>query len=144
MALRTREERIMSSKAERTYAGVVKGWKELAGGVNNNLKALPYLELHMQQLSGMAAEVDSLTIEQAAHTAAKQEVTKQIEERIDLGQKLATFLRVGVRQHYGNQSEKLVEFGLQPFRGRKRPSEPIPPPVEQNPPGEAVTPDEKE
>jgi hypothetical protein len=104
----------MASNVERTYAGVVKGWKDLTGGLNNNLTDLPYLELHVQQLSGMASEVESLSTEQAAHTAAKQDVTKQIEALIDLGQKLATFLRVGVRQHYGNRSEKLVEFGLQP------------------------------
>jgi hypothetical protein len=45
------------------------------------------------------------------------------------GQRLVTVLRVSVRQHYGIDSEKLAEFGLQPFRGRRRKS-PEPPPVE--------------
>jgi hypothetical protein len=37
-------------------------------------------------------------------------------------------LRQGVKQHYGIRSEKLAEFGLQPFRGRKTKTEPEPKP----------------
>ena len=131
-------------RVEKSYADVVAGWKDLRGGLTANVADVPYLELHTQQLGGFITQTEDLTNQQAAHTAAKQQVTRQIEELIDLGQKLATFLRVGVRQHYGNRSEKLVEFGLQPFRGKKRPPEPIPPPVEQTPPGETVKPDAKE
>ena len=36
------------------------------------------------------------------------------------GRKLATYLRVGLKQNYGNRSEKLVEFGLQPLRIRHK------------------------
>jgi len=32
------------------------------------------------------------------------------------------YLKEGVRAHYGKRSEKLVEFGMQPFRGIKRKS----------------------
>ena len=131
-------------RVEKSYADVVAGWKDLRGGLTVNVTEVPHLELHSQQLRGFITGVEDLNDQQAVHTAAKQQVTRQIEELIDLGQKLATFLRAGVRQHYGNRSEKLVEFGLQPFRGKKRPPEPIPPPVEQAPPGEAVTPDKKE
>ena len=31
--------------------------------------------------------------------------------------------RMAVRDHYGPRSEKLAEFGLQPFRGRKAKAE---------------------
>lgn len=31
---------------------------------------------------------------------------------MDEGRKLSAFLKAGVRQHYGNRAEKLVEFGL--------------------------------
>jgi hypothetical protein len=33
---------------------------------------------------------------------------------------MATVLRFSLKQFYGPTSEKLVEFGIQPFRGRKR------------------------
>ena len=39
--------------------------------------------------------------QQAVHTAAKQELSKQLVKVLDVGEKLATFLCVGVRQHYG-------------------------------------------
>lgn len=52
------------------------------------------------------------------------------------------FVNAGVRQYYGNRSEKLVEFGLQPLRGRPRrttvpPAPPKPSVVE--PPAPPVT-----
>jgi hypothetical protein len=36
---------------------------------------------------------------------------------------------ISVRQYYGKDSEKLIEFGLQPFRGRTRTPKPTPPPT---------------
>jgi len=36
------------------------------------------------------------------------------------GKKLVTFLRTGVKEHYGNRAEKVAEFGVQPFRRRTR------------------------
>ncbi|HEX7185186.1 MAG TPA: hypothetical protein VF756_25395 [Thermoanaerobaculia bacterium] len=56
------------------------------------------------------------------------------------GRKLATFLRTGVKQHYGNRSEKLAEFDLQPFRGRK--SQATPPPEKR--PGKQPDPEKAE
>jgi hypothetical protein len=34
-----------------------------------------------------------------------------------------------VKQHYGIRSEKLAEFGVKPFRGRKRAEKPEPTPT---------------
>jgi hypothetical protein len=51
---------------------------------------------------------------QASLAAAKQEASKRIAELMSEGQKLMAFLDSGIKQHYGNRSEKLVEFGLQP------------------------------
>ncbi len=47
------------------------------------------------------------------------------------GAKLATVMRGGLKHRYGSRAEKLTEFGLQPFRGRKaKPAETpdVPPP----------------
>ena len=42
---------------------------------------------------------------------------------------MATVLLVSIRQHYGIRAEKLADFGLKPFRGRRKPSpEPEPEP----------------
>ena len=49
------------------------------------------------------------------------------------GERLATVLRRSLKSHYGIRSEKLTEFGIQPFRGRRRPT---PVPVDPGVPGE--------
>ena len=45
------------------------------------------------------------------------------------GDALANFLKPGARAHYGSDSEKLVEFGVQPFRGRSKKKVTEPPPL---------------
>jgi len=69
--------------------------------------------------------------------AAKQESTRSLRELLVDGRKLATFLRGGVKQRYGDKSEKLVEFGLAPARPRTRasgePKPPATPPPTPNP-----------
>jgi hypothetical protein len=61
---------------------------------------------------------------------------------MDEGRKLATYLRVGVKQNYGNRSEKLVEFGLRPLRTRRKSSATPPPPATPTPtaPGATIPP----
>lgn len=44
---------------------------------------------------------------------------------------MATVLRVAIKEHYGPDSEKLVEFGIQPFRGVTR--KPKTPPTPEAP-----------
>jgi len=38
-------------------------------------------------------------------------------------------LRLAVKQHFGIRAEKLVEFKVRPFRGRKKATPPTTPPV---------------
>jgi hypothetical protein len=65
---------------------------------------------------------------QAAMVASKQEATKSLRELLVEGRKLATFLRGGVKQRYGDRAEKLLEFGLEPLRPKtKAAAEPKPP-----------------
>jgi hypothetical protein len=119
-----------------TYAEIVAGWRDLTSGLTANGTDLTHLNTHRQLLLTLMEQSTELTAQQAVHTAAKQEVTRQLQDLLDQGQKLATYLRTGVKQHYGNRSEKLVEFGLQPFRGRRLPVSPPTPPVEVTSSGE--------
>jgi hypothetical protein len=48
------------------------------------------------------------------------------------GNRIAAFLRAGARQHFGPDSEKLVEFGIQPTRGRRRKK--VEPEIPEEPP----------
>jgi hypothetical protein len=85
-----------------------------------NSAELPQLEIPRVKLDGLLGEVKGLTAQQASLAAAKQEISKRLAELMREGESLRSFLDVCVKQHYGNRSEKLVEFGLQPFRPQPR------------------------
>jgi hypothetical protein len=86
----------------------------------SNSTDLPHLEVPRQLVVSTMTEMKDLTAQQASLTAAKQEISKRLGTLNNEGLKLLTFVDAGVRQHYGNRSEKLVEFGQQPFRSQPR------------------------
>ena len=78
---------------------------------------------------GIVTQIREYSAEQAALTASKQEATKRVQYLLVQGRKLSTVLRAIIREHYGNRSEKLAEFGMQPLRTRPRnPENPLPDP----------------
>ena len=77
---------------------------------------------------------------QAAQRAAKQQSSKSLKASIIEGDRLASLLRAAVKQHYGPASEKVAEFGVQPFRGRKRTPKATPDPTPAPAPGPASAP----
>jgi len=85
-----------------------------------NIEEIRHLKEPLARLDALLALLRQLTAEQASLTAKRQEVSKRIAELTNEAQKLLTFLDVGVKQHYGNRSEKLAEYGLQPFRSKPR------------------------
>lgn len=111
---------------ETTYAGMIGEWQKLIATLENNAADLPHAEVPKNELAAMLARAQGISLEQAALTATKQEKSKQLKDVMIEGQRLANALRVLVRQRYGIRAEKLVEFDLQPFRGRKRKAKPEP------------------
>ena|SRR6185436_7114106 len=99
-----------------------------------NMEEFPHFRPQVDRLAALLALLQELTAEQARLTAARQEVSKQIAELTDEAQKLMTVLDAVVREHYGKSSEKLAEYGLQPFRRkpRARRVEPDGQPLERN------------
>ena len=104
-----------------------------------NIAELPQMEVTKQKVAVTLTDLKDLSAKQASLTATKQEVTKRLVERTSDAQKLLTFVDAGIREHYGTRSEKLVEFGRQPFRSQPRlklvgpdgkPVKPGTPPVE--------------
>jgi predicted transcriptional regulator len=85
-----------------------------------NSQELPFLEQHRVRLDAINTELKDLSAQQASLTAGKQEVSKRIADLVQAARKLLTFVDVGVKEHYGNRAEKLVEFGVQPFRSQPR------------------------
>jgi hypothetical protein len=68
----------------------------------------------------MLDELRELLTEQDRFQACKQEVTRRIHALEEHSGKLAAFLEAGVKEHHGTRSERLAEFGLQPFRSQRR------------------------
>jgi hypothetical protein len=128
-----KESRTMAQ--ERTNAGKLGSWQRLNVTVQANSADLPQLEAQRLRLETLIGQGLDLTKEQLAFRASKQDKAQQFQAVMDEGTRLATFLRAAVTQHYGHTSEKLAEFGLQPFRGRKaKPApEPAPAPVPPTP-----------
>lgn len=121
---------------EKTYAGVLGEWQKLTVPLTANAAELPHLEGSRTKLQGLTAEAVELIKQQKAFTAGKQEATQRLKVVITEGQRLATILRLAVKEHYGIRSEKLAEFGVQPFRGRKEKETPAEPGTPQPAPQE--------
>src|SRR5436309_955379 len=88
----------------KTTRETLSGWQELASSLSANAADIPHLEGHRTQLADLLKQAQDLTTQQAALTASKQEVSKKLQGVMDEGKKIATFLRVGVRQHYGTRA----------------------------------------
>lgn len=116
------------TKRETTYAGVLGDWQRLLEPLAVNATDLAHLEVPRGKLQTILTGVLDIGKRQAALIAEKQAASKQLRELIAEGRRLATVLRVTVKEHYGVRSEKVAEFGIQPFRGRKaKPVIPAPP-----------------
>jgi hypothetical protein len=88
--------------------------------VEANIEEVPQLRESLDRLNALLARADDLLGQQASLMAAKQEVSKELAEVITEGRRVLSHVDAGLRFHYGRRSEKLVEFGQQPFRGLKR------------------------
>ena len=118
---------------ETTYAGMLGSWQRWLASLLAN-GDLEYLQVQRGKLEALMAEGQDLIRRQSELTASKQDLSKRLREVMTEGQRLMTVIKGTVRQHYGIGSEKLAEFGVQPFRGRRRKVDE--PPVEKKPQAE--------
>lgn len=120
---------------ETKYTGMTGDLQRLSGTMEANKEELPHLEPFRLKLGGILTQVLDVSQEQAALKARKQETSKQLRRLLSEGQRLATVVRAAVKEHYGVREEKVAEFGVQPFRGRKSKKAPekavpsVPPPA---------------
>jgi hypothetical protein len=107
--------------------------ERMSAALAANVADVPHLEPYRDKLDSMLEQMSELMAQQDALTANKQSVSKQIQSIHADGTRLIHLLRNAVKEHYGTRSEKLAEYGVQPFRGRPRRLEgtvptPTPPP----------------
>ncbi|HEX5719901.1 MAG TPA: hypothetical protein VF179_27350 [Thermoanaerobaculia bacterium] len=115
---------------ETTYAGMVGSWQRWIAALMANGGELAHLQVPREQLESLRLQGQDLIQRQLELVAAKQELSQQLRRVMGEGQRLVTVLKLSVKHHYGIDSEKLAEFGVQPFRGRPRRKVDEPPPVE--------------
>jgi hypothetical protein len=128
----TKKRREKSSKAK------LGDLRRLLAPLIANSGDLGHLEATRTRFAEILAQAEDAADRQRVHAAAKQEASLQFRGALTECERLANILRLAVKQHYGIRSEKLAEFGLQPFRGRKapeaeEPETPAPSPPEPEP-----------
>jgi hypothetical protein len=116
---------------ERLYMNTVNGWDKMDTALTANSEQLPHLEINLPRLREKSQRARSLYAQYAATLAAKQEIWKEMQLALREGDAVMKFLKEGVKAHYGKDHEKLVEFGVQPFRGLKRKRAEKPPVIEK-------------
>jgi hypothetical protein len=109
------------------YMNTVNGWDRVDAAVTARGSEVPQLEVNLPALRQNSQRARALFAQQAAQTAAKQEVTRELNEVILEGNALVDFIKTGARAHYGKDSEELIAFGINPFRGKSRKAAPKPP-----------------
>jgi hypothetical protein len=100
----------------RQYTHRFNTWDQTTSAVQMK-EALQHLTVPRVELQDFALEGRSLVLEQAALDARRQELTVRLKQVLKAGDTLTDLLRTGIRQHYGYQSEALIEFGIQPLCG---------------------------
>ena len=111
---------------ETTYSGILGELQRFQASMETKIGEIPHLEPSRVHFGQLLSRTQDLVRQQAAITAEKQLLSQQLKAAFVDGRRLATLLRKGLQQHYGIRSERLAEFGLQPFRGRKTKSKPEP------------------
>ncbi len=104
---------------ERTYTGKLGGLQRLGTAMTANSVDLQDLEGTRIKLLALFGEAQDAVKRQAELRAEKQEVSRKLKTVFTESDRLANVVRKALKAHYGIRSEKLVEFGVQPFRGRK-------------------------
>lgn len=80
-----------------------------------------FLEGHRVQLEGISQQYKELNEEYKTVSSRKLELSDEMRQLFRKGETTLDFLRTGIRQHYGLDSEKLFAFDMVPTTRRARP-----------------------
>jgi hypothetical protein len=115
---------------ETTYSGVIGELGRFSSALNANAADLAHMEGVRLHLEKIVTDIEGIARQQAAFTASKQEASQRLQKLLVEGRRVTSGMTKFLQEHYGTRSEKLAEFGLQPFRGRKPRTPKSPPPSE--------------
>ena len=109
----------------------LKVWRKMSVSAAANASDVPTVAVPLAALNKVIEEADKVIVDQGLFQSNKQQASQRLQTLLNQGDKLATVLKTIVKQHYGHDNDKLVEFGIQPFRSRARKNQPTvePPPT---------------
>lgn len=103
-----------------SLADLVTDWETLLKNVADTSAELPNIEIYRSPLEQLLTQAkDGIALSQA-RIAIKQNETKDRQRLMRQGQEAAAKLRAAIKAHYGPRSERLLQFGMKPPRGRKK------------------------
>ena len=102
------------------YTKKVVGWDRTTAELAVRKEEVPHLDGHRVQLEGVSESFKDLNQQFLALAAQRLELAEAMRKLLRKGETLADFLRTGVRQHYGVDSDVLVAFDMVPTPRRVR------------------------
>jgi hypothetical protein len=96
-------------------------WDQTSTRLGERKEEFQHLEGHRIQLEGISQQYKDLNEEYKAVSGRKLELSDEMRLLFRKGETLLDFLRTGIRQHYGLDSEKLFVFEMVPTTRRTRP-----------------------
>ncbi len=96
-------------------------WDQTSTRLGERKEEFQHLEGHWIQLEGISQQYKDLNEEYKAVSGRKLELSDEMRQLFRRGESMLDFLRTGIRQHYGPDSEKLFAFDMEPTTRRARP-----------------------
>lgn len=103
-----------------SFADKIRSWEKALAGYGNNAEALASADPQRQALEQILAKARELKNQQESFIAAKQQLTKEINELMEDGEEAARRLRAAAKANLGTKNERLVQFDVTPIRPRTR------------------------
>jgi hypothetical protein len=96
-------------------------WDQTSTRLGERKEPFQHLEGHRAQLEGISQQYKLVNEEYKAVSARKLVLSDEMRQLFRKGESLLDFLRTGIRQHYGADSEELFAFDMLPTTRRARP-----------------------
>ena len=109
----------MSSDSKAATA-VIGRWKVMATNLQSQIDKIPQLAGRYTEMVRMTSDADAMETRQAQLTADLQELNHHRRDLLKAGEDLRSRIGAVLKAEHGFTSERLLEFGLKPRRGRGR------------------------
>jgi len=103
-----------------SYAATVMGWRMFLDALSEELANAKENKRQVAELAAMYVRAQQLVNERAAHQAAMQTATRELQAILRTGRVTVSYLRSSMKIRFGLDSERLVQFGIKPSRRRSR------------------------